>query len=132
MSMAPDPVGAAPDMRRATFLWLLFACASAPLFWLSQVILGYGVTTFACYPGDHPQYLGTTNDLFTWLMIFNAVAVAGCALPAFVSWQAWRRTRSLKGYGRFLTLWALMSSLCFLAAVSFNILASIMVPACRG
>src|SRR3569832_1682210 len=57
MSAMRDPVGAAPDMRRMQFLWLLFACVAAPLFWLGQVILGYGVTSLVCYPGDHPDYL---------------------------------------------------------------------------
>ena len=132
MSAMRDPVGAAPDMRRMQFLWLLFACVAAPLFWLGQVILGYGVTSLVCYPGDHPDYLAESSGLFVWLMIFNGVALAGCVGGALLSWRAWRRMGALEGYGRFLTVWALMSTLWFFAAILNNILASIMVPACRG
>jgi hypothetical protein len=132
MSAVRDQAGAAPDLRRPRFLWLVFACAAAPSFWLGQMMLGYGVTSSICYPGDHPQYLGSTAGLSAWLLLFNAFALVGCSAGAFVSWRMWRGDGIAEGYGRFLALWALMSSIWFSAAILFNVLASVMVPACRG
>lgn len=132
MSQVLDPVGPAPETREPRFLRLLFGCAAAPLFWLGQVMLGYGVTAYVCYPGDHPVSLASAGPLFAALLVVDVIALTACATGALVSWQAWRQLRPGEGRNRFLALWGMMSSLWFFAAVLFNVFASIMVPACRG
>ncbi len=134
----------APHHHR-TGLWLLiFGASAAPVFWLGQVMLGYGVTAWACYPGDHPQTAVAPGALFAAMIAFDAVALAACAAGAGVSWWAWRQTRHEKtggqsvalhtgeGRTRFLALWGLMSSLWFFVAVLFNTIASVTVPSCAG
>lgn len=142
MSQTLDKVGAGPDARKAGFLWLLFGCSAAPLFWLGQLMLGYGVTAYICYPGDHPQTLAQSGPLFVALVAFDIVALAACAAGAAVSWSAWQRTKHEEsgqhhhalqigeGRSRFLALWGLMSSLWFFAAVLFTAIASVTVPTC--
>ena len=80
-----DPVGPAPETRQPRFLWLLLGCAIAPLFWLGQMMLGYGVTAHACYPADHPVGMVSTESLFTVLIIFDLIALTLCAAGAFTA-----------------------------------------------
>lgn len=125
---ALDRTGPAPETRAPRFLWLLFGASAGPLFWLGQVMLGYGITAYACYPGDHPVNLASAGPLFAVLLACDAIALAGCATGAFVSWRAWRRGG--EGRNRFLALWGMMSSLWFFVAILFNVIASVMVPPC--
>jgi len=138
---ALDPTGPAPETRSVHFLWLLFGAAAAPLFWLGQLMLSYGITAQACYPGDHPQSPASTGSLFALLLGFDIAALLACAAGAAVSWRSWRQPRragtpfavSLRqSRSRFLALWGLMSSLWFFFAILFNTIASITVPPCSG
>jgi hypothetical protein len=130
MSQALDTVGSAPEMRSPRFLWLLLGCSAAPLFWLGQMMLGYGVSAYVCYPGDHPLGPTAGSGLTSALMMFNLIALAGCAAGASVSWRIWAQLRAGDGRNRFLALWGVMSSLWFFAAVLFNAIVSIMVTPC--
>jgi hypothetical protein len=127
---ALDRTGPAPETREPRFLWLVFGASAGPLFWLGQLMLGYGVSAYVCYPGDHPVSLASTGPLFAVLLLFDGVALAGCTVGAFVSWHAWRRVRPGEGRNRFLALWGVMSSLWFFAAILFSVIASVMVPLC--
>jgi len=140
MSGAAHP---APDDTRIGFWPLMFGACAAPIVWLGQVMLGYGVTAYLCYPADHPQNQSPA-PIFIVLIAFDLVALAVCAAGGAVSWWAWRRTRNEKqgshrhalhageGRARFMALWGIMSSLWFLGAVVFNIIASIAVPPCAS
>jgi hypothetical protein len=130
MSEVLDPVGPAPETRSPRFLWLLFGCSAAPLFWLGQVMLGYGVTAYACYPGDHPLGPSAGNGLIGPLLLFDLIALTGCGAGAWVSWRIWAQHRAGKGRNRFLALWGVMSSLWFFAAILFNAIVSVTVTPC--
>ncbi|HEX4270372.1 MAG TPA: hypothetical protein VHZ32_03265 [Rhizomicrobium sp.] len=142
MSQILDPVGAAPETRRLSFLAIVFGVSAAPIFWLGQLMLGYGVTAFACYPGDHPAPAASTAALKTALIAFDAVAVLACAAGGAVSWWCWQRSKDEKPGGhrhalhtgegrvRFLALWGLMSNIWFFGAILFNTIASVTVPPC--
>ena len=123
-----DPIGPAPETRDSRFLWLLFGACAAPLAWLGQMMLDYGVTAHACYPADHPVGMASTESLFTVLIISDLIALTLCAAGAWVSWSHWRH--GLQGRNRFLALWGLMSSVWFFAAILFNAIASVAVPPC--
>jgi len=143
MSTALDPVGPAPETRSVKFITLLFGASAAPLFWLGQLMLGYGFTAYVCYPGDHPLP-GAGGWMFSVLLLFDAVALIACAAGGFVSWRAWFYTthgqaasshhvmHTGEGRDRFVSMWGMMSSLWFFCAILFNIIASIMVPPCLG
>jgi hypothetical protein len=131
MSDTLDPVGPAPEVRSERFIVLLLAICAAPLFWLGQMILGYGATAYICYPGDHPQSLTATGPLLAALILFDVVALAACAIGAWLSLAAWRRSRNLSGgRNRFLAIWGMMSSLWFFVAILFNTIASVWVTPC--
>jgi hypothetical protein len=137
MSEVLDPIGAAPDARSVRFRLLLAGACAAPIFWLGQLTLSYGVTAYACYPGDHPIALTEGGPLFAALVLFDIVALLACALGGAISWWAWRCTQGAHfshrindARTRFLALWGLMSSLWFFFAILFNAIVSVMVPLC--
>jgi hypothetical protein len=137
-----DPAGPAPETHSLSFLLLLFGASAAPIFWLGQLMLGYGITAFACYPGDHPVAPASVLPLQGALIAFDAVALLACLAGGVVSWLCWQRSKDGKPGGhrhalhtgegrvRFLALWGIMSSLWFFAAILFNTIASVTVPPC--
>ncbi len=130
MSRALDPSGPAPETRSTPFLWLMFGASAAPLSWLGHTMLGYGVTAYICYPGDHPVNLTAPGPLLAAIIAFDVIALAGCAAGGFVSWRLSRRREGPRN--RFLALWGVMSSVWFFAAILFNVIASVTVPPCAG
>ena len=131
-----------PHRARVSFIMLLIGTAAAPIFWLGQLMLGYSISDAACYGSDHPTTVQSPQLLHIALVAFDAIAVAA-ALTAFaVSYANWRATREEKvgghayaleageGRARFLALWGLLSSSCFLMAILFTAYASLTVPLC--
>ena len=121
-----DPTGPAPEAREPRFLWLLLGACAAPLAWLGQMLLGYGLTAFVCYPADHPVMPASHGALTAAIAAFDVIALALCAAGAFVSWRL--RSRVQSGRNRMLALWGLMSSLWFFVAILFNAIASFVPP----
>jgi hypothetical protein len=118
-----------PPMRRPReFRALMFACCAAPIFWLGQLALGYWVSAQACFGGDRPNLIAPTGTLRMALLAFDAVAIAAATAGLLVA-LACRRSAG-EGRPRFMALWGIFSSLCFLAAILFATIASIMVPPC--
>ena len=132
MSDLRDAVGPAPETRSPRFLWQLFGVFAAPLAWLGHMMLSFGVSASVCYPAHHPLMLTPTGPLFKALLLFDALALGICIAGGLVSWRAWRKMRAGPGRNRFLAQAGLMSSLCFAAAILFNVLASLVVPSCQG
>jgi hypothetical protein len=107
-----------PPMRRpGQFRALMFACCAAPIFWLGQVMLGYWLSAQYCFGGIRPA-------LIAFDLVATVAALAGLTV-AFACRSGAREPRP-----RFMALWGIFSSLCFLAAILFNVIASIMVPLC--
>jgi hypothetical protein len=139
MSGTLDKIGAAPESRSAGFWLLLFGASAAPIFWLGQVMLGYAVTAYACYPGDHPAPLASGSVLGGILAAFDIVAAIAAASGGVVALWCWRRVQHKReeghfdigaGRARFLALWGIFSSLWFFCAILFNTIASLTVPPC--
>lgn len=115
--------------------WLLIVAASmAPLFWLGQLMLGYFVSAGACYPGDHPASTSDVTGLRATMMAFDAIAIAvavAAGLYAAVSWRMYRAsTNGAEEATRFLSLWASLATLIFLAAILFSTITSMGTPLC--
>lgn len=135
-----DPIGAAPETHSVKFITLLFGASAAPLFWVGQILLSYGVSAYACYPGDRPVMPSATAPLHALLMVFDGIALLAAILGGLVSWQAWRKAgagsdhrhilHTGEGRDRFLAIWGLLSSLWFFFAILFNTIASLTVPPC--
>ena len=142
MSDTLDASHPSPHRGRVGFSTLVFGAAAAPIFWLGQLMLGYGVTAFICYPGDHPRALAPDGHLQALLIAFDVVALLACLLGGGTAWWCWRQTREEKaggnrsalhigeGRARFLALWGMMSSLGFFGAILFDTIASVTVPPC--
>jgi hypothetical protein len=140
MSQTMDPIGAAPETHGVHFLTLLFGAIAAPIFWTGQLILGYVVTAYACYPGDHPVQVRFGGALFSTMISFDIVALVACAAGGLVSWRSWQKVRADRGHrhtlhtgegrDRFLAMWGLLSSLWFFFAILFNTIASLTVTPC--
>jgi hypothetical protein len=125
------------EVRRPVSLWLLlFGACAAPLFWLGQVMLDYGLSAFACYPADQPVMPVSTQGLSHILLLFDGVALAAAAAGGAVSLWSLLRLRPVlpklpgEGHARFLAIWGMLSSLWFFCAILFNAIASITVPPC--
>jgi len=125
-----DPNGPAPETREPHFLWLLFGASAAPLVWLGQTMLSYGVTAYGCYPGDHPVLAISRQRLGAAVIVFDVVALIVAAAGLAVAWRSWRTVTRHAGRNRFLAQWGIFSSLCFLVGIVFNIVVSIMVTPC--
>jgi hypothetical protein len=131
-----------PHRHRVSFAALMFGIIAAPVFWLGQMILGYGVSAVTCYGGDHPTTIASGAALRSALIVFDAIAIIAAIAGGIVSYMSWRRVRNEKeggprqaleigdGRARFMALWGIMSSLWFLGAIVFSTIASVTVPLC--
>jgi hypothetical protein len=125
-----DPAGPAPETREPHFLLLLFGAAAAPIAWLGQTMLSYGVTAYGCYPGDHPAIAIGRVTLSATVLAFDIAALLVAATGFAVAWRSWKTVTAHAGRNRFLAQWGIFSSLCFMLGIVFNILASILVSPC--
>jgi hypothetical protein len=140
MSETLDPVGPAPETRSLNFLALLYGASAAPIFWLGQTMLGFCATAYACYPGDHPVRISFATTMGAAILGFDALAILAAASGGAVAWWCWRHIAQERkeavnikigeGRVRFLALWGIFSSLCFLCGTIFNTIASLTVPPC--
>lgn len=126
--------------------WALLVClAAGPAAWSTQLILGYGLSSYACFPDGEP-FLRSPPPGWSgeqaWLLLLNLVCLAlTCAALAF-DLRAWRRTRDEKrggagwllevgeGRSRFLALAGMLACGVFAAAIVFNTINLLAVPAC--
>jgi hypothetical protein len=132
----------APDRDKVSFWALMFGCCAAPIFWLGQLGLGYGLSAQVCYGGNHPTVTAMPGTLQTALIVFDVVAIVAALAGGIVSFASWRATQEEKkggahqalhtgeGRARFMALWGIMSSLWFLGAIVFNTIGSLVVPLC--
>jgi len=124
------------------FLLGMFGACAPPIFWTGQLLLGYGVSSIACYGSDHPTPIDWTGGLRGILAGFDAVAILVAVAGGAVSIRLMRNAgieHDAHGIGtqvqvesrvRFLAVWGALSSLWFLAAIVFNTVTSLTVPLC--
>jgi hypothetical protein len=131
-----------PERRvPAGFISLLIGNVAAPIFWLGQLMLGYIVSTQACYGSDHPTVVSSATALRTTLYAFDGVAILAAIAGGIVSLLCWRAVREpgadarfaakvTASRARFMAMWGMMSSLWFLGAVVFTTIATATVRLC--
>jgi hypothetical protein len=119
-----------PEQRRLNFWVLMFGSCAAPVFWLGQLMMAYWVSAETCYGGDHPTAAASPEMLRTLLLAFDAVAIVAALGGTSVSVMCWRAAGAGETRSRFMSIWGIFSSLCFLAAIIFESIASISVPIC--
>ncbi|HEY0106140.1 MAG TPA: hypothetical protein VGB91_08660 [Rhizomicrobium sp.] len=129
--------------RRAASLWLLwFGIAAAPGFWFAQLLLGYFLWAYRCYPGDTPIVWESSRGLLISVAMFDVVSIVVAVAGFFISYHVRQSVRDAKAHeteptvhigearNRFLSTWGMLSSACFLVAILFATIASVTVPPC--
>jgi len=128
-----------PDLRRPLRLW--FGVIAAPLVWLTQVLLNYGITALACYPAEAPHDVPLYGWSHAATIAFDAFAILvgiAATVVSYGNWQMhgrrWPKGHALDVTGErshFLSVWGLLFSGGFLIAIVFEIIGDMTVPLCR-
>ena len=141
MNRASAPHHPAPHRHRAGWV-LVFAMGAAPLAWLAQTSINYGIASHACYPASEPLLAQLSQWPWPAVIIINLASIAIAAAAAFTAYGLWRRTRQEAsgdapetleaGEGRtcFLALWGAMASTGFTVALLFSLIGILGVPPC--
>lgn len=131
-----------PHRARVSFAALMFGMTAAPIFWIGQLILGYAVSTLACYGSNHPTTIASGVALRGALYAFDTIAIFAALAGGIVSLSNWYAVKKEKeggghdaldageGRARFMALWGLLSSLCFLIGIVFATIGTIEAPLC--
>ncbi|HEX3365688.1 hypothetical protein [Phenylobacterium sp.] len=98
----------------------LFGLAAGPSAWIAQLALNYGLSSYACYPGDTPRQDLPPPSEHAVLLAINLSCLAVAFIGLAVSFRAWRKVPDGDGRARFLTLCGLLSAAIFSAAILFN------------
>ena len=123
----------------------LASLIAGPAAWIVQLVLGYGLSSLACFPHDaalrqSPLQGWSTEPLI--LGVINGVCLAIAIGGGVMALIHWRRTHGERGGGaaqameigegrpRFLAICGMMSSFGFAAAILFDTPAILAVPAC--
>lgn len=142
--MASDPpmdkqagAGGGPGVVR-----LFAGLTIAPFAWALQVLIGYGLAAYACYPTDaalgqplwsHLRTFVGTASVLLWILL-----VVGCV----VAWSNWKATQhgsdaqphqilhSGVGRSRFMALCGVAVSALFAIALLFTSVGILWVPDC--
>jgi hypothetical protein len=145
MSASVDTGSSHPSPHRHRVgLPALFGLWGAPLGWAAQLVLNYGLTSYACYPRYMPQHhlIAGWGGLWGVLLAVNIAAIVITCLGAAVAYTSWQATSHEQsghsghvletgiGRTRFLGLLGMMTSLGFLAAVLFDTVVLCAVPLC--
>ena len=135
----------APHRGQIGLGWLMTALMAAPIAWSIQLLVIYGVASSACGP-DRPQGAGARDlGALVWLLpAVNVAALIAAALAIGLSFSHLRRTRSEhadqaggmmdagEGRTRFLSIWAVWTSVLFLLAIAFNTVSAFWTGLCSA
>ncbi len=129
----------APAPARLRLMALLCALAAGPAAWSTQLIVGYGLSSRACYPNAVPLRQAPPGGWSAepWVLLTINLACFGLALAgATAAWRQWRAARGDEAAPaeqrrtRFLAACALMASAGFGLAVLFDTPVILDVPTC--
>ena len=140
-----DVETATPDREVTRWGWIVFGFAAAPSVWLFQLIVDYGLASYACFPNVMPRQ--QVIDGFGWVWgVLVAMNLAGLAVSLVASAVAYRNLRSswadpaggpigttLDAGDRrnsFLSIFGLWSGVWFLVAIAFDTIVVFWVPLC--
>ena len=133
----------APHRGQIGLGWLMTSLLTAPIAWSIQLLVIYGLASYACGP-DRPAGAGA-RDLGALVWVLPAVNVAALVVAALAIWLSFshlRRTRSEEagqsggmmdageGRTRFLSIWGIWTGVLFLLAIAFNTLSAFWTGLC--
>jgi hypothetical protein len=125
-------------------LSLCIGLFGAPIAWIVQFFVVEPLASQACYPHQAPLSAPLLPGLSLLLAAVSIVLLMIAIVCGFVAWRSWQRATSqdqLKSFSpdnfgsgrtRFLLKLSMMSSLMFITAISFNVLALALVSPCSS
>jgi hypothetical protein len=145
--VASNPIPAvthpAPERRKASLRALIFGLAAAPLAWSTQTIVGYGVASRACFPGDTPRSTPAFAYVWSAVLTVNVIALMVGLLGTLVAFMSWSATRQEhggrptylmdvgEGRTRFHAMCGILVGAGFVVAILFTTLTVALASACR-
>jgi hypothetical protein len=127
---------------------LMATLVAAPAAWVLQLLVNYGLSSEACFPHDAPRVAPAPGLAWVWpvlltIDIVTLVVAAAALVLALVNWQRARAGR-VGGWGgperqlmegtagrtRFLAVWGVFTSLCFVVALVFDLVTVFGTPLC--
>lgn len=136
----------APHRHRTSLGGLFFALSAAPCAWLVEHLVGYGLSSRACYPGSRQL----TSPIASWAamrpaLVFLALTCLGLALlGGWIAGRSWRATRTETageaddlleigaGRSRWMAACGILVTVLFAAAILVDGLVLAAAPTCRG
>ena len=136
----------APHRSEVSGKILVFAIVAAPVVWSLQVLLGYALSSHACFPREYPLAVLPQGwgGLPHALLAVTAVAFVIAAAASFMGYRSWRKTAGEAGGGhkhlievgegrtRFMAAWGLWIGALFAVALIFDALGLYLVSSCGG
>jgi hypothetical protein len=132
----------APSRGEVGLTALLIGLIGAPFAWSVQIILGFALSAYACYPRRMSLPEPVLAGLRTELGLVSAAAIVLAALCTLVAYKSWARTRKEQesdghvlldageGRTRFMAMCGLLTSASFLVALIFTSLVLLLVQPC--
>jgi hypothetical protein len=134
----------APHQRRTSMATLFAALLAAPLAWGAQLLVGYGLTSHACFPNEAQRQFFMRG--WEWvgpaIIAINLACLAIAVGATLASLSIWRRTREEaagghesaldigQGRTRFFAIWGVWSGVWFALQILFATIAIFWVPPC--
>jgi hypothetical protein len=139
-----DVETAAPEQQTIPRWLIVFGFAAAPSAWLAQLVIDYGLASYACFPVDQPQPHVIEGFGWVWWMLTGLnvagliVSIAATAIAHANLRASWReRGGPLGDYldagdrrNSFLSVFGLWSGAWFLVAIFFDTIMVFWVPLC--
>jgi hypothetical protein len=112
----------------------------APLAWVLQFSLSESLAAHACFPHQMLLSAPLWPGLYLILVIISIVFLALALTSGLMAWRSWQRFKGQLALAsewkisrnQFLLKLSLMSSLIFIIAILFNIVAVVLVSPCSS
>jgi hypothetical protein len=111
----------------------LFCLAAGPAAWIAQLCLNYGLSSYACFPGDAPRATAPPASEHGVLLAISLVCLALALAGLWVSLVALKRSRASAtggGRSRFLAMCGVLSASAFAIAIGFDLPSSLALRLC--
>ncbi|HZP86152.1 MAG TPA: hypothetical protein VFB54_04980 [Burkholderiales bacterium] len=132
----------APQRDIISLFILALAIFGVPLLWGGQLLLSYGLASFACYPSWNPLATPQYSGIRVALLAIGLAALVGGVGIAMLAVYSWRKTRGEQGGSqkhlvdigegrtRFLAMCGVMMSSGFVVLLIFTTMTVLIVPPC--
>jgi hypothetical protein len=112
----------------------LFGVAAGPAAWIAQLVLDYGLSSHACFPGDAPRATPPPESGHAVLLAINLACLALALAGLLVSLSGLRRvdaeTATAAGRSRFLAMCGVLSASVFAIAIGFDLPSTLALNLC--